>query len=67
MLTELPGITSYIQHDIKLATTEPIRVTVYTIPFHSHEIVAEEVSNMIDLGLIEPKEDERYDPDLYRF
>ncbi|XP_060580696.1 uncharacterized protein LOC132737428 [Ruditapes philippinarum] len=54
VLTDIPGNTSLVQHDIKLTTSEPVRTKGYPIPFHSQQIVKEEVDKMLELGVIEP-------------
>lgn len=54
VLTDIPGNTPLVQHDIKLTASEPIRTKGYPIPFHSQQIVKEEVDKMLELGVIEP-------------
>ena len=54
VLTNILGTTSLVEHDIKLNTSEPIRFKGYPIPYQSVATVNEEVSNMLELGVIEP-------------
>ena len=54
VLTDSPGTTSLIEHDIQLTTTEPFRVKGYPVPFHLRETVKQEVDKMLRLGVIEP-------------
>lgn len=54
VLTDLPGLTHYVTHDIKLTTSEPVRVKGYPVPFHAQETINNEVRKMLDLGVIEP-------------
>ena len=53
VLTDIPGTTSLVEHDIKLNTSEPIRFKGYPIPYQSVATVNEEVSKMLELGVIE--------------
>ena len=54
VLTDIPGTTTFIEHDIKLNTAEPIRSKGYPIPYQSVDTVNEEVNKMLELGVIEP-------------
>ena len=54
VFTDIPGNTTLIEHDIRLTTTDPIRVKGYPVPFHLRETVKEEVEKMLQLGVIEP-------------
>lgn len=54
VFADLPGMTILIKHDIKLTTTDPVRVKGYPIPFHMQQTVDEEVQKMLDLKAIEP-------------
>lgn len=53
VMTDKPGRTNLIEHDIKLTTTEPFRVKGYPIPFHSQKVVDDEIQKMLDLDVIE--------------
>lgn len=56
VLTDLPGRTSLIRHDIKLTTDVPIRQRPYPIPFAKLPDVNKELDNMLDMDIIEPSE-----------
>ena len=53
VLSDLPGRTDVIEHDVELTTSEPIRSKGYKIPFKTKEIIQTEVQTMLDLGVIE--------------
>ncbi|XP_055997762.1 uncharacterized protein LOC125654613 [Ostrea edulis] len=53
VFTEKPGDTHMIQHDIRITTDKPVRVSPRRIPFAMEETVKEEVSKMLDMGVIE--------------
>ena len=52
IFSDLPGNTNLIEHKILLSNKEPIRKKPYPIPYHMRETVAEEVDQMLDLGVI---------------
>ena len=54
VLSSLPGQTDQIQHDIKLLTSEPIRIKGYSIPYKTRSVMETEIQDMLDLGVIEP-------------
>ena len=54
VLSDLPGKTHRIEHDIVLTSNDPIRLKPYPIPFRSKEIVESEIKSMLDMGIIEP-------------
>ena len=37
VITDIPGHTNLIEHDIKLTSNEPVRPKPYTVPFALHE------------------------------
>ena len=53
VMTDKPGRTNLIEHDIKLTSSEPFRIKGYPIPFHSQKVVDEEIQKMLDLDVIE--------------
>ena len=53
VFTEQPGHTHLIQHDIRLTTDKPVRVSPRHIPFAMVDTVNEEVNKMLDMGVIE--------------
>ncbi|XP_062616792.1 uncharacterized protein LOC134278492 [Saccostrea cucullata] len=56
VLTDLPGRTNVIQHEVHLTTKEPIRNRPYQIPYAVRSAVREEIQHMIDMDIIEPSE-----------
>ena len=54
VLTDRPGKTTLLEHEIKLTTQEPVRVKPYPIPFQGEQVIIDEVKTMLDLGVIEP-------------
>ena len=54
VLSNLPGRTDQIQHDIKLLTSELIRSKGYPIPFRTRDVMEADIQKMIDLDVIEP-------------
>jgi hypothetical protein len=51
--TEQPGHTHLIQHDIRLTTDTPVRVSPRHIPFAMVDTVNEEANKMFDMGVTE--------------
>ena len=56
VLTDIPGCTNMISHDIKTSTTDPVRQKPYPIPFSMTEVIKEEIENMQKLNVIEPSD-----------
>ncbi|XP_062599512.1 uncharacterized protein LOC134261046 [Saccostrea cucullata] len=56
VLSDDPGYTQLIEHDIKINSSQPIRVKSYAIPFSMREIADKEVDKMLELNVIEPSE-----------
>ncbi|XP_060070261.1 uncharacterized protein LOC132550238 [Ylistrum balloti] len=54
VLTDQPGRTVLIEHDITTTTPEPVRVKPYPIPFNTTEVITAEVDKMLKMGVIEP-------------
>ena len=52
VFSDLPGSTTLIEHKIQLSNEDPIRKKPYPIPYHMRETVAEEVEQMLKLGVI---------------
>ena len=51
---DAPGITELVEHEIKLTTSQPIRVKPYPIPFSQARVVEDEVRKMLASGVVEP-------------
>ena len=56
VLTDIPGCTNMISHDIKTSTTDPVRQKPYPIPFSMTEVIKGEIENMQKLNVIEPSD-----------
>ncbi|RUS75619.1 hypothetical protein EGW08_016612 [Elysia chlorotica] len=54
VLTDVPGQTDLIEHEIKLTSEVPIRKKPYPVPQSLRETMRNEVDNMIEAGIIEP-------------
>ena len=54
VLTDVPGRTDWIRHDIQLTSNEPIRKRPYPVPQAFKETMREEVDKMIEADIIEP-------------
>ena len=55
-LTDVPGRTDVITCDIKLTTDQPIRSRAYPVPYSVRQIIKDEVTSMLSLGVIERSE-----------
>ena len=54
VLTDTPGHTTLLHHDIQLVSSIPFRTKSRPIPYTMLDTVNEEVSKMLDLNIIEP-------------
>ena len=54
VLTDRPGTTNLIKHNIKVNTTDPIRFKGYQVPFNTEDLVKEEIEKMLKMEIIEP-------------
>ena len=54
ILTDKPGLTDLIEHDIVTVTDQVVNKKPYPLPYAMLETVKEEVRNMLDMGVIEP-------------
>lgn len=53
VLTDLPGKTTIIEHEIKLVSDNPVRSRPYSVPHALKDIVKSEIENMLRMGIIE--------------
>ncbi|CAC5415003.1 unnamed protein product [Mytilus coruscus] len=53
VLSDIPGRTNVLQHDIKLTSDDPVRFKPYPIPYAMLETVNKEVDKMIEMDIIE--------------
>ncbi|XP_069138991.1 uncharacterized protein [Argopecten irradians] len=56
VLTDVPGKTTLVEHDINLTTNDPVRVKSNTLPFQMKATIREEVDKMLKMGVIEPSD-----------
>lgn len=54
VLTDLPGKTDLIEHDLQLTSSIPIYTRPYPIPFAMKEDVRKEIQKLLDMDIIEP-------------
>ena len=54
VLTDIPGVTNLVKHKIELTSSDPIRIKPYPIPFHTENVIREEVEKMLKLNVVEP-------------
>ncbi|XP_033730000.1 uncharacterized protein LOC117319277 [Pecten maximus] len=54
VLTDVPGSTSLIEHEIHTTTSDPVRVKSYPLPYTTKEVINEEVGKMLEMRVIEP-------------
>ena len=56
VFTDLPGKTDLVECDIKLTSTDPVKVKQYPMPYSMTEEVKKEVQQMEKMGVIEHSE-----------
>ena len=56
IFTENPGLTQLVEHKVQLTSKEPIRTKNYPIPYMMRDVIDEEITKMLDLGIIEKSE-----------
>ena len=54
VLTDLPGTTDNVEHEIIVTTGKPIRSKPYQVPFSLKKDIKTEIDNMLKMGIIEP-------------
>ena len=54
VISETPGCTSTVVHDIELLTDKPVRSRVYPVPVHLKPYFEQEVEKLLELGIIRP-------------
>lgn len=53
VMTDKPGCTNLVEHDIKLTSNNPVRLKPYPLPYSMTETVNREVDDMLHLDIIE--------------
>lgn len=56
VLSDLPGRTDVVQHEINLTTEDPIRNKTYQVPYAMRDVVRNEIKQMLQMDIIEPSE-----------
>ncbi|XP_052680025.1 uncharacterized protein LOC128160712 [Crassostrea angulata] len=56
VLSDVPGHTHVLEHEIWSTTDRPVRVSPRQIPFAMMDTVKDEVSKMLEFGVIEPSD-----------
>ena len=56
VLTDVPGETNLIEHEIKLVSDQPVRTKQYPLPFSMTETIKDETEKMLEMGIIEPSQ-----------
>ena len=51
--TDIPKRTNVIECEIKLTTDDPVRSSPHKVPYSVREVIRKEVSNMLDMSVIE--------------
>ncbi|XP_060071934.1 uncharacterized protein LOC132551808 [Ylistrum balloti] len=59
VLSDVPGRTHLLAHEIRTTTNEPVRAKNYPIPYNMKDTIREEVEKMLKMGVIE-KSDSPY-------
>ena len=54
VLSESPGCTSTLMHDIEVCSTERVKARLYPIPIHLKPYFEEEVDQLLQQGIIQP-------------
>ena len=54
VLTDLPGQTSVVEHEIKLISEEPVRSKPYPVPHALKDTIRAEIDSMLKMGIIVP-------------
>ena len=53
VLDDRPGVTHLAEHEIEVTTNKPVRVKQYPMPYSVREAVNQEVSHMLEMGVVE--------------
>ena len=53
VLTDMPGKTSLLEHDVKLTSHIPVSRKAYILPYAMREKVQKEIQDMIEAGIAE--------------
>ena len=54
VMSEKPGFTELVKHDIILTSTEPVKSKIYPVPLHLRKYFEKEVDKLLEMGIIRP-------------
>ncbi|GFO34192.1 Pol polyprotein [Plakobranchus ocellatus] len=54
VLTDVPGKTDILKHEIRLTDNKPFRVTQYATPFRAKAAIQKELNSMLEQDIIRP-------------
>ena len=54
VITDIPGSTDLIEHEIRLNSNEPVRSKPYTAPYALNKCIKDKIKSMLQMGIIEP-------------
>ena len=61
-LTDIPGRTNVLEHDIRLTDTKPFKVHQYPTPFRAKEAIEREIETMLEQDIIRPSSSPYFSP-----
>lgn len=64
VLTDVPGRTNEYKYDLRLTTDTPVRKKPYPVPQAVKQTLKEEVTSMLESGIIEPSESSYCSPSV---
>ena len=53
-LTDIPGRTDVLEHDIRLTDTKPFKIHQYPTPFRAKDAIEKEIETMLEQDIIRP-------------
>ena len=53
VITDIPGSTDLIEHEIRLNSNEPVRSKPYTAPYALNQCIKDEIKSMLQMEMIE--------------
>ena len=62
VMSNNPGQTTVVEHQVTTTSTRPIRLSPYRLPHAYRELVHKEIQEMLDAGIIEPSSSEWASP-----
>jgi len=56
VLTDIPGRTTLVEHDIRMTTDDPVRANSYSVPYQMKTTIRDEMDKMLQMGVVEASE-----------